>query len=70
MDGIEKELSGKVVVVRLNFHSSVGKEIADNYRVEFVPTFIYFDKEGKEGWRRGGEILSKGEFLAAIAQVE
>ncbi|MBI1795085.1 MAG: thioredoxin family protein [Chloroflexi bacterium] len=56
MDGLEKELSGRLEVMRLNIQEPVGRELAPVYDFEYTPTFIFFDAQGNEQWRIVGEI--------------
>lgn len=42
MDGIEKDLSGRAQVVRLNVQDDAGREIAWRYGLTAVPTFLVF----------------------------
>ena len=54
VDGLEKELSGKLTVIHLNIQDSVGRELAPVYKFEYTPTFILFDAQGNELWRQVG----------------
>ncbi len=56
VDGLEKELKGKLLVIRLNIQEPVGRELAPLYGFEYTPTFIFFDKNGTEVWRSVGEL--------------
>ncbi|MBI2759572.1 MAG: thioredoxin family protein [Chloroflexi bacterium] len=56
MDGLEKELSGRLEIMRLNIQEPVGRELAPVYNFEYTPTFIFFDAQGNEQWRIVGEI--------------
>lgn len=56
MDGLERELSGKLDILRINIQEPVGRELAPAYDFEYTPTFIYFDAKGNEVWRSIGEI--------------
>jgi thioredoxin-related protein len=47
VDRLERELEGKVQVVRLGVFDEVGQEIARRYDVRGVPTFLIFDGQGK-----------------------
>lgn len=54
VDGLEKELAGKLILIRLNIQESVGRELAPVYGFQYTPTFIYFDAQGNELWRQVG----------------
>jgi thioredoxin-related protein len=56
VDGLEKELSGKLKILRINVQEPVGRELAPVYDFEYTPTYVYFDGEGHELWRTIGEI--------------
>lgn len=56
MDGIERELAGKLKVVRIDVQQNVGRELAPLYEFEYTPTYIFFDGQGSEVWRTIGEI--------------
>ena len=42
MDGIERELAGKAVVIRLNVYDDAGRYVAGRYGLSAVPTFLVF----------------------------
>lgn len=56
VDGLEQELEGKVIFIRLNIQEIVGRELAPVYGFEYTPTFIFFDAQGNELWRQVGEL--------------
>jgi thioredoxin-related protein len=56
VDGIERELAGKLKVVRIDVQQNVGRELAPLYEFEYTPTYIFFDGQGSEVWRTIGEI--------------
>ncbi len=56
MDGLENELSDKLLIIRLDIQQPVGRELAAVYGFEYTPTYIFFDGKGKELWRSIGEI--------------
>ena len=47
VDGLERELEGRVQVLRLNVLSPVGRAAARAYAVRAVPTFALFDASGE-----------------------
>jgi len=61
VDQLENELNNQINIgtpihiIRLNIQESVGTELAAAYKVEFTPTFIFFDTQGNEVWRQVGE---------------
>ncbi len=56
VDGLEKELGDKILIIRINIQSKVGRELLPIYDFEYTPTFIFFDAQGHEGWRVIGEL--------------
>ena len=54
MDGLEKDLSGRLAVVRVDVQSEQGQYIAKKYGILGTPTFILFDATGKESFRSFG----------------
>lgn len=56
VDGLEKELGGKLLIIRINIQSKVGRELLPVYDFEYTPTFIFFDGQGREDWRVIGEL--------------
>jgi thioredoxin-related protein len=54
VDGLEQELEGRLLVIRLNIQESVGRELGTAYNFQYTPTFIFFDAQGNELWRQVG----------------
>jgi thioredoxin 1 len=59
VDDIEQKYRGRLIVLRVNIQSPVGRELAQYYSFEYTPTFIFFDGEGREVWRSVGELDPK-----------
>jgi len=47
VDRLERDLEGRVQVLRLSTWSEVGKQLGTRYGVRGVPTFFLFDGTGK-----------------------
>lgn len=47
MDRLERDLAGRLRVLRLSAWSPVGQQLAARYGVRGVPTFILFDGSGQ-----------------------
>jgi len=47
VDGLERDLEGKAVVLRLSTWSGVGRQLSARYGVRGVPTFLLFDGAGQ-----------------------
>ena len=56
VDGLEQELEGQLVFIRLNIQETVGRELAPVYGFQATPTFIFFDAQGNELWRQVGDL--------------
>ncbi len=56
VDGLEKELGDKLLVIRLNIQDPVGRALTKPYNFQYTPTFIYFDAQGVELWRTIGSL--------------
>ena len=56
VDRLENEWRGKLVVQRVDIQSVEGQELVTQYRIEFTPTFIFFDTAGKEQWWSVGQL--------------
>ncbi|MRR32753.1 thioredoxin [bacterium] len=54
VDGLEQELKDKLVVLRVDIHSTGGRVLANEMGFEFTPTFILFGADGTELWRQVG----------------
>jgi len=56
VDALERSLSSRLVVRRVDIQSEEGNKLAREYDVQFTPTFIFFDGAGKEQWRSIGQL--------------
>ena len=54
MDGLEREYAGRLLIIRLDIQSEVGRELAPVYGFQYTPTFVFFDAAGTELWRQVG----------------
>lgn len=54
MDGIEDEYRGRLTVIRINVQETEFQPILARYNFQFTPTFILFDREGREVLRSVG----------------
>ena len=51
VDGLDKQLAGRVRFVRVDINSANGRKIAAKAGVDMVPALIGFDAQGVERWR-------------------
>ena len=56
MDELERQLGDHLEVIRINAQEDAGRELAEFYKFNFTPTFIFFDGDGQELWREVGNI--------------
>lgn len=68
VDGLEQELEGQLLIIRLNIQESVGRELAPVYGFEYTPTFIFFDAQGNELWREVGSLDVKRARESALGK--
>jgi len=66
VDGLEKDLEGQAQVVRLSILSEIGREVAQEYSVRSVPTFVIFDGEGTLVGREVG-LPNRGKIEALVS---
>lgn len=48
VDRFQKKYSGKVAIEVVNVDEPKGKAEAEKYNVRFLPTFVFFDKDGNQ----------------------
>ena len=54
VDRLETQLSQKLIFVRLEVQSHVGRALYSKYDAKLVPTFIIFDQSGSIQYRTNG----------------
>ena len=69
VDGIERELEGRVTVYRLNIASAAGRQLASRYGIRLLPTLLVLDGEGRPVLQQVGRI-SKDVVLSAVSTVD
>jgi thioredoxin-related protein len=73
VDRLERELDGQAQVVRLDVFGKVGGELAKQYNVASMPTFLVFDGDGTLLARQVGipdRVRIKALVTDAAAQAE
>lgn len=65
LDALERELKDELTVVRLDVASAAGRQLGGELDLRATPTFILFDRYGREIWRTVGE-LDAAEVRAAL----
>ncbi len=68
MDRLETELRGKLQIIRVNVHDTVGLKLGDRFDFRITPTFIFFDDNGIEQWRSVGALDAEHVRSSVTAQ--
>ena len=66
VDRLEKQLKGKVQVIRLNVANEFGKQLKFKFNVGIVPGFVLVNKEGKEILKRTGKVPSLEKIVELV----
>ena len=61
---LASELDDEFNIVRVDIHSSAGRELRRQFGFSFTPEFILFDAEGEQVWR--DNLLPSDEVLAMV----
>lgn len=56
VDGLEEDMQGSLVVLRIEVQEPAGSELADQFDVRGTPTFVLLDGSGEEIWRQVGTL--------------
>ena len=67
VDGIERDLSDSLDVLRVNVAEDVGQEVRERFGIRMVPTIIVLDVDGVERYRTEGRLPRKSAILDALA---
>ena len=67
VDGLERELAGRVTVVRLNVDDRAGAEARDRFQTTKVPTIVLLDADGVQRYRTEGKLPRRRAILDALA---
>ena len=62
LDQLAKEYAGVLEVKFVDVWVEANAKEAEKYKIQLIPTQIYFDKDGKELWRNEG-FISKEDIL-------
>lgn len=66
VDGLERELRGRVRVVRLNVDDAAGAEARVRFGTQKVPTIILLDADGTQLYRTEGKLPRRAAILEAV----
>ena len=56
MDGLEAELAGTLIVLRVDIFSPAGRELGERFGARMTPTFVLLDGTGVEIYRQLGTL--------------
>jgi hypothetical protein len=70
VDGLERELAGRAMVVRLNVAEPAGAEAQARFQTTKVPAIILLDEDGVERYRTEGKLPRRQAILDAITSCE
>lgn len=56
MNGLKQELTGKLIVLKVDVNSAAGREVSARIGSRMTPTFILYDAAGVELWREFGSL--------------
>jgi thioredoxin-like negative regulator of GroEL len=56
VDGLEKRYAGKVEFRRLDANSQATAQVANQFGVEYVPTFVFINSDGSRADQVVGEV--------------
>ena len=68
VDGLERELAGRVSVVRLNIADRAGAEARQRYQTTKVPAIILLDADGVQRYRTEGKLPRRQAIIDAVEQ--
>jgi len=66
VDGLERELTGRVAVVRLNIADQAGAEAQARFQTTKVPAIILLDADGVQRYRTEGKLPRRQAILDAV----
>ncbi len=66
VDGLERELAGRVRVVRLNVDDEAGQEARERFQTAKVPAIILLDRDGVQVYRTEGKLPRRQAILEAV----
>jgi thioredoxin-like negative regulator of GroEL len=56
VDGLEKRYAGKVEFRRLDANSEATAQVADQFGIQYVPTFVFINSDGTRADQVVGEV--------------
>jgi len=56
VDGIEKEYTHQLIVLRVNVQDPIGGTLGNDYDLKYTPSFVFFAADGREQWRSIGRL--------------
>jgi hypothetical protein len=56
VNGLKEDLTGKLIVIKVDVNSPAGREVSARIGSRVTPTFVFFDAVGVELWREFGSL--------------
>jgi len=63
---INKEYSGKASILVIDVYKY--QDLARQYKIQLIPTLVFFDSKGKEVFRHVG-VLDKDKIIAKLKEI-
>lgn len=70
VDGLERELHGRMQVLRVDIESPSARVIAQRYGLRATPTYVLLDGNGREVWRKVGGSPDRAAILDQLSRME
>lgn len=70
VDGLERELHGRMKVLRVDIESPSARVIAARYGLRATPTYVLLDGNGREVWRKVGGGPDRDTVIAQLSRLE
>ena len=66
MDGLERELTDRVQIMRLNVAEEAGQRAQEHFGTTKLPAVVLLDGHGAELYRTQGKLPRRQQILAAL----
>lgn len=70
VDGLERDLGDKAIVLRVDLLTDVGEALGDRYGVHASPSFLAFDRTGRLVLKQEGGKVPEGRLRTILAGSE
>jgi len=66
VDGLERELTGRVQILRLNVADEAGQRAQEHFGTTKLPVVVLLDGHGTELYRTQGKLPRRQQMLAVL----